>query len=109
VRRPFPHVAVHPAADQDLDEQFDDLSRDSLEVALRFLSAAEQTFRELAQMPGIGAPKKFRNPQLAGVRQWRIRGFERHLIFYRETQDGIEVIRVLHGARDVESILERET
>jgi toxin ParE1/3/4 len=43
-----------------------------------------------------------------GIRLWRIRGFERYLIFYRPIPDGIEVIRVLHGARDIDTIFERE-
>jgi plasmid stabilization system protein ParE len=36
------------------------------------------------------------------------RGFERHLIFCRLIQDGIEVIRVLHAARDIDGILGQE-
>ena len=36
----------------------------------------------------------------------RIKGFEKHLIFYRPAADGIEVIRVIHGARDIDSVLE---
>jgi toxin ParE1/3/4 len=99
-------VVVDPAADRDLDDQFDYIARDSLEVALRLLTAADRTFEELARMPRMGAPKEFRNPRLAGVRQWRICGFDSHLIFYREVEDGIEVLRVLHAARDIEHILE---
>jgi toxin ParE1/3/4 len=37
---------------------------------------------------------------------WRVRGFERYLIFYRPTDDGIDVVRVLHGSRDIESLFE---
>ena len=47
-------------------------------------------------------------PIMAGVRSWGIRGFPNHLIFYRPTDDRIEVIRVLHAARDIETILGRE-
>ena len=35
-------------------------------------------------------------------------GFENHLIFYRVTEEAIEVFRVLHGARDIEAILSEE-
>jgi plasmid stabilization system protein ParE len=28
------------------------------------------------------------------------------LIFYRELPDGVEIVRVLHGARDIKHILE---
>jgi len=101
-----PRVVVDPAADRDLDDSRDYIAQDNPEVALRFLSAAGQAFEELARMPRMGSPKEFRNPRLAGVRQWRIHDFERYLIFYREIEDGIEIIRVLHASRDIESILE---
>ena len=97
---------ILPAARTDLSEQFAYIAQDSLDAANRFLAAAEAALTRLAEMPGIGAPPRVRNSRLAGVRQWSIRGFEQHLIFYRETEDGIEVLRVLHGARDVRRILE---
>ncbi|MBI4604738.1 MAG: type II toxin-antitoxin system RelE/ParE family toxin [Planctomycetes bacterium] len=37
-----------------------------------------------------------------------MRGFEQHLVFYRPVEDGIEVVRVLHGARDLRAILGEE-
>jgi toxin ParE1/3/4 len=101
-----PRVGVDPAADRDLDDSRDYIAQDNPEAALRFLSAASRTFEELARMPRMGSPKAFRNPRLAGVRQWRTHDFERHLIFYREIEAGIEVLRVLHASRDLESILE---
>ena len=36
---------------------------------------------------------------------WRVKDFERYLIFYRTMPNGIEVIRVLRGERDIEAIL----
>jgi hypothetical protein len=33
-------------------------------------------------MPQIGAPKQFKNPALAGLRSWAVKGFEDILIFY---------------------------
>lgn len=32
--------------------------------------------------------------------------FPNHLIFYRPVEDGIEVLRVVHGAQDIEAIFE---
>jgi toxin ParE1/3/4 len=37
---------------------------------------------------------------------WPVPGFRNHLIFYRVTGDAIEVLRVLHAARDVRKLLE---
>jgi toxin ParE1/3/4 len=53
-------------------------------------------------MPGMGALREFSNPRYTGLRSWPITGFERILIFYRPTADGIEVLRILHGARNLE-------
>lgn len=60
-------------------------------------------------MPGIGERRESPNPRLAGLRVWRVEGFEKHLIFYRPAGDGIEIVRVLHGARDIDSILADES
>jgi len=36
----------------------------------------------------------------------RIKSFPKHLIFYRPLPDGAEVIRVIHGARNIEDLFE---
>jgi toxin ParE1/3/4 len=100
---------VLPAADQDLDDQAAYLAADArLELALRFYDAARTTFEHLAAMPGVGERWASSHPRLAGVRVSRIEGFENHLIFYRETAEGIDIIRVLHGARDLDRVLEAD-
>jgi plasmid stabilization system protein ParE len=33
--------------------------------------------------------------------------FRNYLVFYRPIRDGIEVLTVLHGARDLHAVLER--
>jgi toxin ParE1/3/4 len=100
---------VRPAADTDLDDQAAYLAREaSLDIALRFYDAAA-TFEQIARMPGIGERRPTANPRLEGLRVWRIQGFEKHLIFYRPIADGIEIVRVLHGARDLDRLLESET
>jgi plasmid stabilization system protein ParE len=40
------------------------------------------------------------------LRYWLIHGFKHHCIFYRPLPDGIEVVRILHAAQDLESALE---
>ena len=83
---------------QDLLEQFTYIGQDSADAAHRFLAAAEAAFERLAEMPGIGSQQVFRNPDLQGVRQWRIPGFENYLIFYRPLDDEIEVLGVLQSS-----------
>jgi toxin ParE1/3/4 len=103
------HYHVLPSADRDLDDQADYLAREaSLETALRFYAAARSTFEMMAQMPAIGERRASGNPRLAGLHVWRVEGFENHLVFYQVAEDGIEIIRVLHGARDIDSVLDVE-
>lgn len=39
------------------------------------------------------------------VRQWRIKDFQEYLVFYRILDERVEILRVLHGARDLDGIL----
>lgn len=48
------------------------------------------------------------HPALADVRSRLIKDFENYLVFYRATESGIDVLRVLRGARDIDSILKDE-
>jgi toxin ParE1/3/4 len=106
----IPHYHVRPSADLDLDGHAEYLVREaSLKTALRFYDAAASTFEALARMPGMGEQRESSNPRLAGLRVWRVNGFPNHLVFYRLIGDGVEIIRVLHGARDIDSVLETET
>jgi toxin ParE1/3/4 len=95
-------------AQEDLADAFAYIGQDSLEAARRFLNAAERTFHQLAMMPGIGERFPSRRPELADVRRIGISGFRKYQIYYRPIDGGIEVLRVLHGARDAERILESD-
>jgi toxin ParE1/3/4 len=75
-------------------------------VALRWEQAVQSLAHTLASMPGIGAPCRFRNPDLDDIRHLPVTGFENWLVFYRVTKDHVDVIRILHGARDIASIFE---
>ncbi len=101
------HYRVLPAADRDLDDQASYLAAvGSLELALRFYDAASATFATIAGMPAVGERWRSDNPRLAELRVWPVAGFEKHLIFYRPVVEGIEIVRVVHGPRDIDGVLE---
>ncbi len=52
--------------------------------------------------------RKFFNPKLWGIRLWFVKGFEKYLIFYRVFDNYIEIVRVLHSAQDIDSIMDDE-
>jgi toxin ParE1/3/4 len=94
-------LIYHAAARRDL-ERASDFYEDTAgpEVVRRFLEAARMAFREIGARPGAGSPRygeKLRAPHL---RTRRVSRFP-YLIFYVESEDVIEVMRVLHEKRDV--------
>lgn len=97
-------VNKHERANRDLEEIFVFIGAHDVDAGLDFLCAAEQTFELLAQMHLLGSSRRFRSARLRQLRQFPIKGYEEYLVFYCPTNDGVEVVRVLHGRRDIEAI-----
>jgi len=94
-------VYRRPAARRDLIEHYAYLVENAGEaVADRFLNQAESSFDDLSCQPMIGAPLPLRHPDLVGMRKWRIKDFDKHLIFYFPRVDGVFIVRILHSSRD---------
>ena len=93
----------------DLEDLVDFLRGRSVEVAQRFVEASDKTFRFLSENREVGQQCRFADPRLSGMRVWQIQGFRNHLVYFRPTDDGIEIIRLLHGARDMEAIFKSGT
>ncbi len=98
-------VIRSPQAEQDLDEIAASLAQRSARRALRFLDAAQAAFDRLAAFPDLGAYYETTNPQLHGLRVWPIPGFLNYLIFYRVAGNTVQIVRVLHGARDLDTAI----
>ena len=79
-----------------------------LALGHRFLLAAHETFIFLSHNPKIGWHPRFRVPELKTARIFSVSGFEKMLVFYRPTNQGIEVLRVIHGTRNILSLFRRE-
>ncbi|HEX3856277.1 MAG TPA: type II toxin-antitoxin system RelE/ParE family toxin [Verrucomicrobiae bacterium] len=84
------------------------IADDNPDAATRVIEAAYETFKTLAATPGLGRLRKFRNPRLKGVRSWLVSGFDNYMIFYRAIPEGIEVLHIYHGARDIESLFSNQ-
>jgi toxin ParE1/3/4 len=95
-------------ATQDLRQQANCiLGNGSAGAAEQFLELAEATFAQILTVPRIGKSIGFVLERMGEVRQWRIKNFQDYLIFYRVQDDQIEILRILHGSRDLEGILVR--
>jgi toxin ParE1/3/4 len=79
------------------------------DVADRFQGAVQETASTVANMSGMGTLCAFHHPLLKNTRRIPVTGFENWLLFYRDTEDRIDVIRVLHGAQDIVAIFEEDT
>lgn len=102
-------VVVRPRARLDLDEAAAYIQeRSSPERAIRFLREASSTFALLATMPGAGTRFAPHSPLYEGLRYLPISRHRNHVVFYRPLEDGVEIVRVLHGARDVADALADE-
>jgi toxin ParE1/3/4 len=93
---------------RDLEQRSQYSRQHNPSAAIRFLDAAQATIRKLAASPGIGSRYDPEHPALAEIRFFPVSRFENDLIFYRPIADGIEIVRVLHGARDIAGILAEE-
>jgi toxin ParE1/3/4 len=72
----------------------------SVEIATRLLDTIEETCQLLGANPKMGE----RRPEFA-TGQYRSFSVGNYVIYFRPTEDGILVARVLHGARDHRGLL----
>lgn len=98
-------IIIQPRADLDAVEIFRYLADRSLAVAQRFVDRVEETLQAISsrRIPGMAFFSE--NPRLSDFRWIKVRDFPNHLIFFRVTGDAIEVVRILHGAQDIEAVL----
>ncbi len=94
-------LSVSKDAESGLIEIWQYIAQDSVVSAEHLHSLLYENFKTLAQTPGIGR----RRPELGS----RIRSFPAgsYVICYRSIGSRSEILRVIHGARDVaDSLLE---
>jgi toxin ParE1/3/4 len=95
-------ILKRPRALDDLAEIWVYIAADSFENADNFVALIDSKLRALARRPGIG---RFRPEVGNGIHSFAV---GRYVIFYLQLSNGIEIVRVLHGARDIDSILQDE-
>ena len=83
------------------------IATDSSESALRFLDAVDACVELLRRSPHIGSRITPETPQTKGWRVVTVRRFRNYLIYYRLVNDRVELVRIVHGARDQSAALEK--
>jgi toxin ParE1/3/4 len=103
-------LSIQEAAERDILRQFEWYSERGLpDIARCFCLAVKSSVDDLLLAPQAGAPKAVANVELEGLRTWPVKGFDEFRIYYLVEDDLIKVLRILHGRRDIASILEGET
>jgi plasmid stabilization system protein ParE len=93
-------LRLTPSAKRDINEIWDYIARDSIEAAARVLDALESAMIKLAKNPEVGHWRE----ELADKRHRFLLVYS-YLIVYRYKTKPLQIVRVLHAARDLQSIL----
>jgi toxin ParE1/3/4 len=91
-------IITSAQAELDLLEIWLYISEDSPVNADRFLDKINNTAQRLAEFNDMGVER----PELAD----NLLSFplDRYVIYYRKTDDGVELVRVLNSSRDIDSL-----
>lgn len=94
----MPRLRFLPAARAELIEIGEYIRNDSPVAAGRFVAKIEEACWRYAGMPGMGRLRPEIGPNVRSF------PFGNYVVFYHQVPDGIEVLHVVHGARDIERL-----
>lgn len=98
------YITITPKADSDIDQCYEWICKKNPDAALRFLASVERACAIVAE---IGSPRYADISLIRGVRMIKVgKGFENYLVFYVEREASVDVIRVLHSARNISEALQ---
>lgn len=102
-------VRRRAAARRDLIEAYRYLVLNAdTDLSDRFLNAVETTLTRLAASPEMGVLLGHGILTMAEMRYFPVDQFRKYLAFYRPIEGGIEIVRILHGSRDISAIIADE-
>jgi toxin ParE1/3/4 len=97
----MPRVLKTPRAEKDLVAIGRHIAMDNPRAAARMLERFQESFDIIARFPNGGTA---RDELAEGLRSFPVGNY---LIFYLPFSDGVSVVRVLHGARNLRRIFRR--
>lgn len=84
----------------DFDAIYDYIARDNPRAAAQVLRSLDRSIQQLADQPKLGKVFRHRRHRL------RLLIHGDYLVFYRERPGVIEIVRVIHGRRNIPDILD---
>ena len=101
-----PRLVLSDAAIADILEQATWYEQQSgTALAKRWERAVTSAVLRTLNAPATGTLCSFRSPELIGLRRRAVIGFPRHLLFYTFYDNEVFILRIVHGARDLENLL----
>jgi toxin ParE1/3/4 len=92
-------LTITAHARTDLQEIHSYIAKDNPEAARHFVEKLRAKARQLSETPGMG---RSRGEDLRpGLLSFPV---GQYILFYREQPDGIVLVRVIHGSRDIPSL-----
>ncbi|MCS3729201.1 type II toxin-antitoxin system RelE/ParE family toxin [Bradyrhizobium betae] len=89
------NLSRRPQVETDLEEIWLFIASDNIGAADRLLDRIGNTFQMIAENPQAGRHR----PELGmGIRSFAV---GHYVVFYEAFPNGVEIVRVLHGARDI--------
>ena len=95
----MPVLKRHPQAEQDLVDIFLYIHRDNPSAAEKLVRAVNAKCELLAHNPRIGRARPELKPDLRSF------PYGAYLILYRPIDDGVEIVRVVHAARNLDDLV----
>ncbi|AGY58301.1 type II toxin-antitoxin system RelE/ParE family toxin [Gloeobacter kilaueensis] len=92
---------LNALAIQDLEEISDQFAKTSIEAGERFFQEFQRKCRLLVSFANSGKSYNFIRPGLRGL------PVDGYIIFYRLLEDGVEILRVLSGRRDLPALFQK--
>ena len=99
-------VVFNPVALDDLDEITGYIAADNPIAADDVREAVFDTAEILGTHADLGVRPRFSARRFAGIRFLPTAPYPNYLVFYRELPDQVEILRVLHGARNLPRLFE---
>lgn len=93
-------IELSRAALADFYALYDYIARDNPPAAAKVLRALDRSIQLLADQPKLGKVYRHRRLRL------RLLTHDDYLVFYRERPGVIEIVRVIHGRRNIPDILD---
>lgn len=99
-------VVFNPMAQEDLKEIVAHIATDNPVAASNVRNDILDTAESLGHHPGLGIRPRFSAPRFVGIRFLPASQYHPYLLFYRELPDEVEILRVLHGARNLPALFD---